>query len=68
MDSSLITIIAILLAAVLMFGFPLVAISEMNDNETQAMVQSYTNEFVNTVLSKGRITKDDYDALASPVI
>ena len=62
MDSSLITIIAILLAAVLMFGFPLVAISEMNDNETQAMVQSYTNEFVNTVLSKGRITKDDYDA------
>ena len=62
MSDSLITIIAIFLAAVLMFGFPLIAISEMNDTEAQAMIQSYTVEYVNTVLSKGKITKDDYDA------
>lgn len=62
MGDSLVTIIAIFLAAVLMFGFPLVAISEMNDSETQALVQSYTTEYINTVLTKGVITKADYDA------
>ncbi len=61
MGDSLITIIAIFLAAILMFVFPLVAISEMNDNEAQAMVQSYTTEFVDGIRSKGKITRQDYD-------
>ena len=61
MGDSLITIVAIFLAAILMFVFPLAAISEMNDQEALAIVQSYTTEYVNTVLSKGKITKDDYD-------
>ena len=62
MGDSLITIIAIFLAAILMFVFPLSAISEMNDNEALAMVQSYTTEFVNQIRSKGKITQADYDA------
>lgn len=62
MGDSLITIVAIFLAAILMFVFPLAAISEMNDNEALAMVQSYTTEFVDNIRSKGKITKDDYDA------
>ena len=62
MGDSLITIVAIFLAAILMFVFPLSAISEMNDNEALAMVQSYTTEFVNQIRSKGKITKADYDA------
>ena len=61
MGDSLITIVAIFLAAILMFVFPLAAISEMNDSEALAMVQSYTTEFVNQIRSKGKITKDDYD-------
>lgn len=61
MGDSLITIIAIFLAAILMFVFPLAAISEMNDSETLALVQSYTTEFVNKIISKGRITKEDYN-------
>lgn len=62
MGDSLITIVAIFLAAILMFVFPLAAISEMNDSEALAMVQSYTTEFVNLIRAKGKITKDDYDA------
>ena len=62
MGDSLITIVAIFLAAILMFIFPLSAISEMNDNEALAMVQSYTTEFVDKIRSKGKITVEDYDA------
>lgn len=62
MGDSLITIVAIFLAAILMFVFPLAAISEMNDSEVLAMVQSYTTEFVNSVRSKGKITREDYDS------
>lgn len=62
MGDSLITIVAIFLAAILMFVFPLAALSEMNDSEALAMVQSYTTEFVNQIASKGKITQEDYDA------
>ena len=61
MGDSLITIVAIFLAAILMFVFPLAAISEMNDNEALAVVQSYTTEFVNKIRTKGKITNKDYD-------
>lgn len=62
MGDSLITIVAIFLAAILMFVFPLSAISEMNDQETLAVVQSYTTDFVNKIRSEGKITKTNYDA------
>ena len=62
MGDSLITIVAIFLAAILMFVFPLAAISEMNDQETLALVQSYTTEFVNKIRTKGKITVEDYEA------
>ena len=62
MGDSLITIVAIALAAILMFVFPLAAISEMNDRETLTLVQSYTTEYVDNIRSKGVITQEDYDA------
>lgn len=62
MGDSLITIVAIFLAAILMFVFPLAAISEMNDQEALAMVQSYTTEFVDQIRAKGKITIDDYNS------
>lgn len=62
MGDSLITIVAIFLASILMFVFPLSAISEMNDNEALAMVQSYTTEFVNQIRSKGKIAQEDYNS------
>ena len=62
MGDSLITIVAIGLAAILMFLFPLAAISEMNDSETLTLVQSYTTEFVDDIRTKGVITQEDYDS------
>lgn len=62
MGDSLTTIVAIFLAAILMFVFPLSAISEMNDQEALAMVQSYTTEFVDQIRAKGKIAIEDYDA------
>lgn len=61
MSDSLITIVAIFLAAILMFVFPLAAISEMNDSEVLALVQTYTTEFVTEIKLKGKITQDDYN-------
>lgn len=67
MGDSLITVVAIFLAAVLMFVFPLAAISEMNDNEAVAMVQSYTTEYVDGIRAKGVITQADYDAFVQKI-
>ena len=61
MSDSLITIVAIFLAAILMFIFPLAAISEMNDSEVLALVQAYTTEFVTKIKLKGKITQEDYN-------
>ena len=63
MGNSATTIIAIFLAAILMFVFPLAAIADRNDDTSQMYVQTALDEFVNTVSAKGRLTKDDYDRL-----
>lgn len=65
MGDSLTTIIAIFLAAVLMFIFPLAAIADRNDDTSQMYVQTTLNNFVNSVAAKGTLTKDDYAQLES---
>ena len=65
MGDSLTTIIAIFLAAVLMFIFPLAAIADRNDDTSQMYVQTTLDNFVNKVAAKGTLTKDDYDQLES---
>ncbi|MBQ6992467.1 MAG: hypothetical protein IJN50_06150 [Clostridia bacterium] len=62
MSDSLILIIAIVLAAILMFIVPLMSISERNDDITQLAVQTATSDFVETATTKGKITQDDYSA------
>ena len=49
MGDSLVTIIAIFLAAILMFVFPLMALSERTDDISQLAVQTGTTEFVDNV-------------------
>ncbi len=61
MGDSLITIIAIALAAVLMFVFPLMSLSERTDDISQLVIQSATDEFVNNVRTTGKLTLDDYE-------
>ena len=65
MGDSLTTIIAIFLAAVLMFIFPLAAIADRNDDTSQMYIQTTLDNFVNTVAAKGKLTKEDYEQLES---
>ena len=61
MGDSLITVVVIVLAAVLMFVFPLLTVSENSDNTSQLSVQNATTEFVENIRSTGKITLNSYD-------
>ena len=61
MGDSLITIIAIALAAVLMFVFPLMTMSDRTDEVSQLTVETATTEFVDDIRTTGKITLDKYD-------
>lgn len=61
MGDSLITVIAIFLAAILMFVFPLMSLSERTDDISQLVVQTATNEFVDNIRTTGKITLTDYE-------
>ena len=60
MGDSLITIIAIFLAAILMFVFPLMAVSERTDDISQLAVETSTTEFVDNIRNTGKLTLDNY--------
>lgn len=60
---TLTTIIGIFLAAILIGMFPMMAISERNDDIAQLSVSTSISEFVDTIRKKGVITTDLYDAL-----
>ena len=65
MSDTLITIVAILLAAILMFMFPLMSVSERSDDVSQLAVQTAVNEFVDTSATIGKITLSNYNELIS---
>lgn len=62
MGDTLITVVAIFLAGVLMFVFPLMSISERNDDISQMAVQTETVNFVDNVRSTGKLTQNNYNA------
>lgn len=61
MGDSLITVIAIFLAAILMFIFPLMSVSERNDDIAQLSVQTATAEFVDDASTTGKMTYENYN-------
>lgn len=61
MGDSLITVVAIVLAAILMFVFPLMSVSERNDDIAQLSVQTASVEFIDDVRTTGKITNENYD-------
>jgi hypothetical protein len=61
MGDSIITIVAIFLAAILMFIFPLMSLSERSDDIAHLSVQTTTAEFVDNIRATGKLTLDDYD-------
>lgn len=67
MGDSLITVIAIFLAAILMFIFPLMSVSERNDDIAQLSVQTATAEFVDNVRNTGILTEENYSKFAQTI-
>ena len=65
MSDSLITIVAIFLAAILMFVFPLMSIAERSDDIAELTAQTAVSEFVDTTRAAGKITMDDYNTMIS---
>ena len=61
MGDSFITVVVIILAAILLFIFPLMSISERNDDIAQLAVQTAVIEFVDDVRTTGKITTENYD-------
>ncbi len=67
MGDSLITMVAIFLAAILMFIFPLISISERTDDVSELSIQTATTEFVDKVRTTGKLTLQDYDKYISTI-
>ena len=62
MNDTLVIVIVIFLAAILMFIFPLMSLSERSDDISQLAVQTATSEFVNNARTKGKVTLADYSS------
>ena len=60
MSDTLVTIIAISLAAILMFIFPLMTMSDRTDDVSQLTVDTATTEFVDDIRTTGKISADKY--------
>ena len=61
MGDTLITVIAIFLAAILMFIFPLMTMSDRTDDVSQLTVETATTEFVDDIRTTGKLTLDNYE-------
>lgn len=68
MSDTFITIIAIFLAAILMFIFPLMTLADTNDNITLLTVQTSTTEFVDEIRKTGKLTWDKYNSFKSTLV
>lgn len=67
MGDTLITVIAIALAAVLMFVFPLMTMSDRTDDVSQLTVETATTEFVDNVRTTGKLTMDKYSKFVESI-
>ena len=65
MSDSLITIVAIFLAALLMFVFPLMSVAERSDDIAELTAQSAVSEFVDTARETGKITISNYNEMVT---
>ena len=61
MGDSLITIVTVVLAAILLFVFPMMTLADRTDDISQIAVQTATVQFVDGVKKTGKITPKDYD-------
>ena len=66
-ETTLITMIALFLAAILMFIVPTMNIADRNDDIAQLEVQTAVTELVDTFRSKGEITLDELDGFIQKI-
>lgn len=67
MGESVTMITAFALAAVLMFVFPLIAVSQSGDDVSRLAVQSTTTEFVDQIRSTGKLTQNEYNRFVETI-
>lgn len=67
MSDSLMVVIGIFLAVILMFIFPLMSISDRNDDISQTIVQTEVSEFVDKISVAGKIKASDYEAFVTAI-
>lgn len=65
MDDTFISIIAVIVASIIMFIFPFVILADRNDDIAQLTVETLTEEFVDSVIKTGKITNEDYQRFIS---
>ena len=61
MGDTVITVAAIVLAAILMFVFPLMTMSDRTDDVSQLAVETATTEFVDNIRTTGKLTEANYE-------
>lgn len=59
------TVVAIFLAVILMFLFPMLSVSERSDDISQLAVETAVTNFVDNSRAIGKITVENYDQLIS---
>lgn len=60
MSDTLITVVAIVLAAVLMFIFPVITMADRVDTASRADVETMTSDFINEIRTTGKLTEERY--------
>lgn len=65
MGDTLMTVVAIFLAVILMFLFPMLSVSERTDDISQLAVETAVTEFVNDSRAIGKITNKNYEKLVN---
>lgn len=65
MGDTLMTVIAIFLAVILMFLFPMLSVSERTDDISQLAVETAVSNFVDNSRAIGKITIENYEQLVN---
>ena len=61
MGDSAMAVVAIFLAAILMFVFPLMTMADKNDDVSTLAVRTATDDFTTKIRTTGKLTLGDYD-------
>lgn len=67
MSDTVVTVVAIFLAAILMFIFPLMSTSDSADDISKQLVDSTITDFVDGIRATGKITQDDYNSFIQKI-